>query len=164
MFHKASPGLTSLRGLPRLWMSTDEGFGGLPPRLMVFDMNEKFNDTLWNNTPTPISRLYGSVTALTIALIGITVSLMASFLTSTETSLLSWKSNSGIPLAPGSKFGLYMSLWLREFLDRIGIMQPVKSPPTTIPQSSFPNRYTTLPAYRHYNQRNSVSTSFERGN
>ena len=163
MFHKASPGLTCPRGLPHSWMKGITSVAA-QPRLMVFDMNEKFNDTLWNNTPTPISRLYGSVTALTIALIGITVSLMASFLTSTETSLLSWKLNLDIPFAPGSKLGLYMSLWCKEFLDRIGTTPPVKSPPTTTPQSSSPSPYTTLLAYRHYNQRSSVSTSFERGN
>ena len=162
MFHETSHGLTSLHGNPPLFVGAIQSVQ-VQPKLTVIDMSEKCSDTSLRNILAPTSRLYGSAIALTIILIGTIASRTVSFLTSTKTSLLSWKSNSGIPFAPGSKFGLSTSLWLREFLDRIGNTRLVKSLPTTTRRSYSPSRYTILPASWHCCQDSLDSTSSGKG-
>ncbi len=155
-------GLTSPRGfLPSPYANTNVA---RQLRLMAIATNERCNDTSQRNILASTHRLCGSAIASTTTFIGTIVSLTAFFLISTGTSLLSWRSNSGIPFAPGSKSGLYMSLWLREYLDHIGNTPPVRSPPTMIRRSSFPNYFTTLPVFRHCNHNNLGSTSYGSGN
>ncbi len=163
MSRETSHGLTSLHGLPHSWM---RGITSVKarPKLMVIGMNERCINTSPQNTPAPTYRHFGFVTALTTALIGTIASLMVSFLTSIGTSLLSWKSNLVTPFAPGSKFGLYMSLWFEQYLGRIGNMLHVKSPPIMIQQSSFPSRYAILHGSPRSSQDISASISYERGN
>ena len=155
-------GLTSLPGRPRLWTEHDEAVA--PPKLTVIDMSGRCSNTSLRNILASTSRLYGSAIAFTITLIGTIVNQTASFLTSIETSLLSWKSNSGILFAPGSKLGLYTSLWCEEFLGRIGTTQLVKSPPTTTPQSPFPSRSIIYLNCLRLSPNGSVSTLFGREN
>ncbi len=157
MSHETLHGQTSRRGfLPSHYVRPNVA---RQLRLMGTDTRKRCSDTSPRNILAFTSHRCGSVIAFTTTLIGTIVSLMASFLTSTETSLLSWKSNSDIPFAPGSKFGLFMSLLFREYLVDIGSMPLVKSPPTTTLPSSFLNRYTMLPASLHYNPGSSVYTS-----
>ena len=160
---ETSHGLISLPGRPRLWMEQDEG-AVAPPKLMVIGMRGRFRNTSPRNILASTSRLFGFVTALTTILIGTIANRTASFLTSIETSLLSWKSNSGILFAPGSKLGLYTSLWCEEFLGRIGTTQLVKSPPTTTPQSPFPSRSIIYLNCLRLSPNGSVSTLFGREN
>ena len=162
LFHETLHGLTSLPGHPRLWTPADE-VEGLPPKFTEFVTSERCNNTSLRNILESTSRLYGFVIAFIIIHIGTTANLMASFLTSTETSLLSWKLNSDTLFAPGSKYGLSTSLWLREFLDRIGNTPPVKSPPITIPRSPFPSRSIILHGSPRSDQGISASISYERG-
>ena len=162
MFHEISHGLISLRGNPPLFVGAIQNVQ-VQPKLMVIGMSGRCSDTSPRNIPAYTSRRFGFAIASIIILIGTIANRTASFLTSIETSLLSWKSNSGILFAPGSKFGLSMSLWLRKFLGRIGNTPPAKSPPTTIPPLSFPSRSIILHGSPRSDQGISASISYERG-